>query len=175
MSSDREKRNVEARQWRAKHRDRLNADARLRRDRDREKINAQARARRAKDPEKTKVLVRAWFEKNPDKMRAYYLKNLPQKLLRAARSRAAKRELPFDIDLSDVVIPETCPVLGIKITPGGLGEGLASSSPTLDRIVNEKGYTKGNVIVVSWRANRLKNDATVAEMRAILKFYEALP
>lgn len=45
-------------------------------------------------------------------------------------------------------------------------------SPTIDRIINDLGYVKGNVIVISWRANRIKSDATLAELKAIVAFYE---
>lgn len=47
-------------------------------------------------------------------------------------------------------------------------------SPSLDRIDNRLGYVKGNVIVVSHRANAIKRDATLDELRRIVAFYEPL-
>lgn len=41
-------------------------------------------------------------------------------------------------------------------------------SPSLDRLDSSKGYVKGNVRVISKRANQLKNNATVEEMRMVL-------
>jgi len=55
-----------------------------------------------------------------------------------------------------VVVPEFCPVLGIKIVPGRQGKGKATedNSPSLDKFIPEKGYVPGNIAVISWRANR---------------------
>ena len=81
----------------------------------------------------------------------------------AAKARAMKEGLPFDIDLEDIVIPEVCPVLGIPIEID-LGRGRRKGdSPSLDKFVPEKGYTKGNIAVISWRANWLKNNGTTEE------------
>lgn len=91
--------------------------------------------------------------KNPEKM-----------MLRSARHRAKKKNLPFDIELVDIVIPEFCPVLGIQLKANA-GKGRAlRSSPSLDRIVPELGYVKGNVQVISNAANLLKGDSTPEEM-----------
>ena len=80
--------------------------------------------------------------------------------------------MPFDIDASDIIIPSHCPVLGIPIqkNPERLGE----SSPTLDKIVPSKGYVKGNVAVISARANRLKSDASLAEIEALVAWLRPL-
>lgn len=96
------------------------------------------------------------------------------KMLRSARERAKAAGLPFNITLDDIIIPKVCPVLGIEITPG-IGTGRARpGSPSLDRIIPELGYVRGNVIVTSHRANTLKNNATVREMRRVASFYEQL-
>jgi hypothetical protein len=76
--------------------------------------------------------------------------------LYAAKSRAARKKLPFDIRAEDVTIPAVCPVLGIEIVIGG---SMASPNrPTLDRKIPALGYVAGNVRVISWRANKLKGD-----------------
>ena len=99
-----------------------------------------------------------------------------QKLLYAARARAKKRGLSFELKLSDIVIPPTCPVLGIPIAAGHSANktGPAASAPTLDRINPALGYVPGNVAVISWRANRLKSDATLAELRAVTTWVESV-
>ena len=76
------------------------------------------------------------------------------------------------LELPDIQIPEICPVLGIRLERGNRGGCAASAS--LDRIVPELGYTKGNVHVISLRANRLKSDATPAELRLVADFFEQL-
>jgi len=78
-----------------------------------------------------------------------------------AHRRAASREVPFSITMQAIVIPPVCPVLGIAIV---LGEQRSENSPSLDRIIPDKGYVPGNVRVISDKANRLKADLTFAEL-----------
>lgn len=90
-------------------------------------------------------------------------------MLTDARRRAKARGLEFDLVLDDIYIPMLCPVLGIPLK---LNNGFLSkeNSPSLDRIRTNQGYTKDNIAVISHRANRLKGDATVEELSAILKY-----
>lgn len=82
-----------------------------------------------------------------------------------ARKRAVKLGLPFDIQPDDVLVPEVCPVLGARLGCGG-----RENSPTLDRLIPQLGYVRGNVRVISFRANRLKSDASPEELQAILNY-----
>lgn len=89
-------------------------------------------------------------------------------LVNAAKRRASKRGIPFDLTPADIEIPERCPVLGIPMLPSSSGSGRAcDSSPSLDRIIPSLGYVRGNVEVISWRANRLKGDGTLDEVERI--------
>ena len=94
-----------------------------------------------------------------------------------SRNRAKAIGIPFDIELSDIVIPSVCPLLGIPITTL-YGQGRVQSNASLDRIDSTKGYIKGNVQVISDLANRMKQDATpeqlVAFAKGILQVYNAL-
>ena len=81
----------------------------------------------------------------------------------AAKSRATLKGREFSIELLDIEIPTVCPVLGIPM-----------KSPSIDRIDSSKGYVKGNIRVISRRANTLKNNATVNEMRLVLADLERL-
>lgn len=91
-----------------------------------------------------------------------------------ARHRAKEKNLPFNISEEDINIPDICPVLGIPMqTAFGKGKARANS-PSLDRIIPEKGYVKGNVITVSNRANTIKNNATPEEIIAVGEFYKKL-
>lgn len=94
-------------------------------------------------------------------------KNKARVLFTSAKRRANALGLQFDIDVTDVVIPENCPVFGTEFVLGD-----RERSPSLDRIKPDSGYIKGNVIVVSLRANRLKSDATLEELRKLVAFYE---
>ena len=84
-------------------------------------------------------------------------------MLSAAKARSKEFGLQFNIDISDIVVPDLCPVLGMKLST----EGSKQNSPSLDRIFPEYGYTKGNVRVISWRANWIKNNATPEEIEKL--------
>lgn len=90
-------------------------------------------------------------------------------MLSAAKSRAKRAGVPFDLSPEDVMIPNYCPALGLKLERG---RGYPTdSSPSLDRIRPSLGYVRGNVVVVSNRANRIKNNATINELRLLADFY----
>lgn len=101
--------------------------------------------------------------------REYANNNRERIMWLVAKSRAKKQRVPFEIELSDIVIPERCPVLGFE-----WGSDRKIDLPSLDKIIPEKGYVKGNIVVVSMRANRLKNDATPEELRRLADFYGSL-
>lgn len=85
-----------------------------------------------------------------------------------AKYRAKRGNYPFDITKEDIEVPESCPVLGIPlfVTDGKFSE----NSPTIDKIIPSLGYVKGNVEVISHRANQLKQDGTIEELELILKY-----
>jgi hypothetical protein len=85
-------------------------------------------------------------------------------MLTAARARANKSGIPFNLTLGDILIPEVCPILGISLVASDRKAG--PSSPSLDRIKPELGYVPGNIQVISSRANTLKRDATPQELLA---------
>lgn len=90
-----------------------------------------------------------------------YHKNIVRAMLQAAKSRAKQKGLPFTITEVDVIVPDTCPLLLIPLAASTVAR--APGSPSLDRKDATKGYEPGNVWVISYRANRIKNDATLAE------------
>jgi hypothetical protein len=94
-------------------------------------------------------------------------KTTEYKILARAKSRAKKNNLPFNIELGDIVIPEKCPLLGIKIQSTEVRN--SPNNPSLDKIIPEKGYIKGNVWIISNRANTLKNDASLQELELLVE------
>lgn len=75
--------------------------------------------------------------------------------------------------LETLALPKECPALGIPLNYDGTGsEGYSrtDNSPSLDRIDSTKGYELGNIHVLSWRANRIKNDSTIEELGKIYKY-----
>ena len=70
-------------------------------------------------------------------------------------------KLPCSLKYSDLNWPEYCPVLGIKLDY--FASDRQENSPSFDRTNPKLGYIKGNVKIISWRANRIKNDGTAEE------------
>lgn len=86
-------------------------------------------------------------------------------LLALAQTRARRRGVDFQITIDDIVIPDRCPVLGIKLAPGT--KRSLDNAPSIDRLDPRRGYVPGNIHVISHRANRLKGDGTPEEHEAI--------
>jgi hypothetical protein len=98
--------------------------------------------------------------------------NRGKNLLTVVKARAKKKGLDFNLEEEDIIIPAKCPVLGepLKVNIGGKCN--SPNSPTLDRIDNNKGYVKGNVQIISWRANKIKADASLEELLKIVAYME---
>lgn len=90
-------------------------------------------------------------------------------LLCWAKQRAKKLGVPFNLIASDIVVPKRCPVFGFILKPGKRGN---STSPSVDRFKPSRGYVKGNIAVISRRANLLKNDATLLELKKLIAWME---
>jgi hypothetical protein len=91
-------------------------------------------------------------------------------MVSTAKRRAKKHGVPFNIAKEDIEIPEFCPALKVRI---GKSKGSSGPfSPTLDRIIPEMGYVRGNILVISSRANQIKTDATWAEIQMLADFYK---
>lgn len=84
-----------------------------------------------------------------------------------AKKRAFASLLPFNITPNDIAIPDVCPVLGIP-----LDGSTRDNKPSLDKVVPALGYVNGNIRVISFRANRIKSDASPEELRKILSYVE---
>ena len=87
-----------------------------------------------------------------------------------SRVRAKAKGIANTLTLEDIIIPEFCPVLGIKLEQGKGSGGRIDSSPSIDRIDTSKGYTPDNIKIISWRANKLKSNSSIEEMEAILNY-----
>jgi hypothetical protein len=106
---------------------------------------------------KDKIKHQAYCQKYRENNRALVL-------LGQARYRAKKKGIEFNLELSDVVIPKVCPVLKIPLSAGSSSGGPRGCSPSLDRVDNTKGYIKGNVQVMSHKANTMKHCANNNEL-----------
>jgi hypothetical protein len=91
-----------------------------------------------------------------------------KKYLNNARFRAIRENVKFNLVLQDLIdiATDECPIFHTPFVWGvsGLGKGKTRpDSPTLDRILPELGYVKGNIAFLSQRANRIKDNGTMQE------------
>jgi hypothetical protein len=115
-----------------------------------------------------------------NKSSAYYYedrrKNPAKYLWKGAKKRAKQRGLEFNITIEDIVVPEVCPILGIPLG-FTLGEKIhkhahTDNTPSIDRVDPTKGYIKGNIAIMSARANIIKNEGTAEEHCKIAEFMD---
>jgi hypothetical protein len=87
--------------------------------------------------------------------------NRPRIILSSIKRRAAQKQISCELTLEHMrsIIPDTCPVLGNPLSYDTDRE----TSPSVDRFDSSKGYTVDNVVIISDRANRIKNDGTAEE------------
>jgi hypothetical protein len=136
-------------------------------EKNREKAIADAKEYYEANREQVIANRKVYFAKNADvireKGREYYRRRYRFRMLCSARQRARIYKLEIDIDMDDIVIPERCPLLGIPLYVAEGRKHCKYNSPSLDRIDPKKGYVKGNVWVISHKANTMKSNASIDE------------
>lgn len=87
------------------------------------------------------------------------------------RAECKKKNIQFNLneDYLKLIWTNTCPVFKVSFDLSGKR---GSYSPTLDRINPRAGYVKGNVAYISFRANRIKYDASIQELKDLVDWYE---
>lgn len=80
--------------------------------------------------------------------------------------------IPFDITLDDLnTSQKECPILKIPLFfSAGKGRGGRPNTPSIDRIIPEKGYVKGNVRIISHAANSWKKNFTKEQVENLLNY-----
>jgi hypothetical protein len=140
----------------------------------------------SKSKEKRNKTNKEYYHRNREKILAkaketskeQYLKHKEQKLARTRdsrerhyekhlykniRARCSKANIPFDIEVSDIIIPSLCPYLGCELTRTQ-GKGKVWTNASVDRIDPTKGYVKGNIQILSNKANLMKAHASQEEL-----------
>lgn len=130
-----------------------------------------------RNKERTKPAKQAWSQANRHKHREYYLdwekRNPRRALIQRSRSSAKQRGLEHTISETDIQWPTHCPVLGIELCyDRDKKTAHRDDYPSFDRRDGLKGYVPGNVFVISWRANRIKWNCTLAELKAVVYYIE---
>jgi hypothetical protein len=139
-----------------------------------EKLKEKAKQYYIKNKEKCIIESSRRQKENPIKMEEYrqrwFTKRPLYSLLHNCKRRAKENNIPYDLDLDyieSLLQPTHCPVLGIPI------DGLTrETSMSLDKVVPQLGYTKGNVCFISMKANRMKQESTLEELKLIVAYLE---
>lgn len=139
------------------------------------KKNAEYRSKNKKEiNENVRVDRKIFPEKYKEQGRLDKINNPLGNLLTRAKRRAKEFGIEFNLLKSDLgPIGDRCPVLGIQYNFDSSDEN-KDFSPSLDRIDNTKGYIKSNVCVISWRANRIKNNGTLEEFELLLNYLKTI-
>lgn len=138
-------------------------------------ITASNKAWRDRNKDKMDAYLKEWREENMTPARAkvytqrFQIDSRAKYLLGRAKTRAKQKGVPFSITLADIVIPEVCPVLGIPLNVAFKVRN-HPNAPSLDRVVPALGYVPGNINVISYRANTLKNNASADELKRIIDY-----
>lgn len=101
-------------------------------------------------------------QKRQDFLRGYIKHKLTQ-----CKKRALEKGLDFNLTEKDIIIPEKCPILEVPLVIGKCSN--YEYSPSIDRIDNSKGYVRGNIQIISKKANSMKNCASYEELQAFCK------
>lgn len=115
--------------------------------------NEYYREYRKRNKESVRASQVKWIKKNPTFV-----------MFHSAKARAKKKGLEFTITKEDIVIPEYCPILKMKLIPS-VDTGYSQCGPSIDRIDPTKGYTKENIQVISIFANTMKQNATIEQLK----------
>lgn len=96
-------------------------------------------------------------------------------LLRSSKIHAKRLNIEHTISIEDIIIPEYCPYLGIKLT-NIQGGGVVWSNISIDRIDSSLGYTPKNIQIISRKANHIKSNLSLQDLilfsKNVLKLHE---
>lgn len=125
---------------------------------------------RKENPDRAKEVGRNQYYKHRDRnlkkaKQDYYQRKAGDQLkfmFERTKHKAKARGYEWLITMDDLTIPDFCCYLNIPLDSRD-----RDHQPSIDRIDNGKGYVAGNVVVCSWRANRLKKEMTLDELEMI--------
>jgi hypothetical protein len=108
---------------------------------------------------------------NKPKPRSYIPEGIPAK--EAWAYRAIRNPARKTLNVSDLIplLVDKCPILEVPLDygPSTTGAKMPDNYASLDKIEPSKGYVLGNLQVISRKANSMKSDATLEELRLFVK------
>ena len=105
------------------------------------------------------------LERNPLEFRL-------KRSLSAAKTRSRLTNVDFDLTLEYLyeIYPkdEMCPILKVPFVWGTRKD--KEFAPSIDRMIPEKGYVKGNIKFICYKANRIKSDSTIDILQKLIRY-----
>lgn len=136
-------------------------------------LTADMRGARLRIAQKRQEVINNRFEKR-GRETYMFIDDLSRRMsdsFRRKRENAKRGKWEWDLTFHDIEWNTTCPVFGIELD--WFTDKKADNSPSYDRVDSKKGYIKGNVRIISLRANRIKNDGTVEEHLQIVDYMKS--
>lgn len=122
-----------------------------------------------------KISMRKSKDKNPNIykniQKRYKRKDPVRDLIRGAKAMSKQRGLKFTITRDDIELTKFCPCCDKEMIVKYEGRQ-TDDTPTLDRVKNDLGYIKGNVVIICWKCNQMKHKGTASEHRAIADYID---
>lgn len=119
-----------------------------------------------KNKDAVKAKAKEWRQNNKERKTAkdvaWQKLNWKKTTVFRIKSRCKRNNIPFNLTPEDIFVPMLCPILRVPL--GVPLEKFNDRTPTVDRIDPNGGYVRGNVQVISWKANRLKCDGSLQEL-----------
>lgn len=107
--------------------------------------------------------------------RHWRIQNPIKFMLAQTKTSAKKRGIAFNITEKSLQPFQVlrCPILGMRLIYGGCNGHAKPNSASIDRINSSRGYVRGNIAIISYRANLIKNDGSADEHRRIAAYMDA--
>lgn len=111
-----------------------------------------------------------------DRAREKRRRGSPWRWAQLAQNRCKRRAIEIGVectvtieDLHDLIMEQElrCPVFGCKLRLKGREGRTSNNSASIDRLDSSLGYVKGNIAVISMRANTIKNSYSSDEILAV--------
>lgn len=91
-------------------------------------------------------------------------------IVRSKGNKKARQRKELSIEDYKSLVVTHCPLLGLKLSYAKYDTNQTPDNyASLDKIDPTKGYVVGNVQIISFRANTLKNSATLEELKMIVQ------
>jgi signal recognition particle GTPase len=189
----REENEEKIKKYREENKEKIKEQRKKYREENKEKIKEQRKKYKEENKEKIKEWNKKYYQENKERInerckkynkenkeklnaqrKKYREEDRGRHMAQQIRYRANEKNLPYDLDADYLksIWPEDnkCPALGLEFSKPG--EGLKENSSSLDRLVPELGYVKGNVAIVSMLANQIMSNATPDQVIAVGYFFK---